>query len=120
MNRKDASVHFHIRWKHIPALDWESFSTKVLAEAAANLIARTGEKYTIEKHGEKCQRCREGAKTKSIGEFLPTSPITLRCPLCGARPGHDCKTSSAIRLDVVHLSRVKAATKMDNKDGRRT
>jgi hypothetical protein len=37
----------------------------------------------------------------------------LPCPVCGAKPGHDCKTPSKGRLYVVHLARVKAAAKMD-------
>jgi hypothetical protein len=54
---------------------------------------------------------------KSIPKFLPTSPMTLQCPSCGAKPGHDCKTPAKVRLYVVHLARVKAAAKMD-KDAR--
>jgi hypothetical protein len=46
-------------------------------------------------------------------EYLPISPITLPCPVCGAKPGHDCKTPSKGRLYVVHLARVKAAAKME-------
>ncbi len=49
----------------------------------------------------------------TIKESLPTSPITLVCPSCGAKPGHDCKTPSKVRLHVVHIARVKAAAKMD-------
>lgn len=54
-----------------------------------------------------------GTMKKSISEFLPTSPMTLPCPVCGARPGHDCRTPANVRLYVVHLARIKAATKMD-------
>jgi hypothetical protein len=46
-------------------------------------------------------------------KYLPISPMTLQCPSCGAKPGPDCKTPSKVRLYVVHIARVKAATKMD-------
>jgi hypothetical protein len=49
----------------------------------------------------------------NIKEYLPTSPITLVCPSCGAKPGHDCETPSKVRLHVIHIARVKAAAKMD-------
>jgi hypothetical protein len=64
MDRKNGSVHYHIRWAHIPLLDWKAFSTQALAEAAAKLLAHRGENYTIEEYGEGCRRCRE-AKSKS-------------------------------------------------------
>jgi coenzyme F420-reducing hydrogenase beta subunit len=65
MDRKDASVHYHIRWTQIPLLDWESFKTRVEAEAGAKILARQGETYKIEEHGEGCQRCRDATKAKS-------------------------------------------------------
>jgi hypothetical protein len=49
----------------------------------------------------------------TIKENLPISPITLRCPFCGAKSGRDCETSSAVQLATVHLARVKAAANMD-------
>jgi hypothetical protein len=51
MDRKE-TVHYHIRWAQIPLLDWESFMTRVEAEAAAKILARRGEAYTVEEHGE--------------------------------------------------------------------
>jgi len=61
------------------------------------------------------------AKT-TIPEYLPISPMTLRCPFCGAKSGKDCETFSKVRLGVVHMARVKAAAKMDeaSKGARRT
>jgi hypothetical protein len=59
-------------------------------------------------------------KDKSIPEFLPTGPMTLQCPICGAKPGHDCETPSKVRLYVVHLARVKAVKKMDKVAGKRS
>ena len=59
MDRKPETVHYHIRWAAIPLLDYESFNSRVEAEAAAQLLARHGEKYTIEEQGDGCQRCRE-------------------------------------------------------------
>ena len=58
-------------------------------------------------------------KDKSIPEFLTIGPMTLPCPICGAKPGNDCETPPKVRLYVVHLARVKAAKTMD-KDGRKT
>jgi hypothetical protein len=49
----------------------------------------------------------------TIREYLPISPITLPCPVCGAKPGHDCETPSRVRLYVIHLARIKAAAKTD-------
>ena len=66
MDRKDGKVHYHIRWAQIPLLDWESFHTRVEAEAAAQLLARWGEKYGIEEQGEGCQRCRDSANAKTL------------------------------------------------------
>lgn len=64
MDRKDGSVHFHIKWTQIPLLDWERFNTGVEAEAAAKKLARTGETYTVEERGEGCQRCRDGRESE--------------------------------------------------------
>jgi len=64
MDRKDRSVHYHIRWAQIPLLDYESFNTRVEAEAAAQVLERQGEKHTIEEQGDGCQRCRDVAKLK--------------------------------------------------------
>jgi len=50
---------------------------------------------------------------KTTIEYLPISPITLPCPLCGAKPGKDCETPSNVNLETVHVARVKAAAKMD-------
>ncbi len=50
--------------------------------------------------------------------LLPTNPLNLRCPLCEAKPGHDCETPSQVQLEIVHVARVKAAAKMD-KDARK-
>jgi hypothetical protein len=45
---------------------------------------------------------------------LPTSPMTLVCPLCGARPGHDCETTSHVPLAIVHVKRIEAAAYVDS------
>ena len=44
---------------------------------------------------------------------LPISPMTLVCPLCSAKPGHDCETVTGIHLPIVHVARVKAAAARD-------
>jgi hypothetical protein len=64
MDRKE-TIHYHIRWSQIPLLDFESFNTRVDAEAGAQVLARPGETYTIEEQGDGCQRCRDAAKEKS-------------------------------------------------------
>jgi len=56
---------------------------------------------------------KDGSSKTTSGENLPISPITLPCPVCGAKPGHDCETPSKVRLYVVHLARIKAAAEMD-------
>jgi hypothetical protein len=50
-----------------------------------------------------------------IPEVLPISPISLDCPLCGAKPGHDCETTSG-GFSAVHIDRIKAATRADKKN----
>ncbi len=39
---------------------------------------------------------------------LPTSPMTISCPLCKANPGYECETRSG-GFSIVHVARVKAA-----------
>jgi hypothetical protein len=50
-----------------------------------------------------------------IPEVLPVSAISLRCPMCGAKPGHDCETTSG-GFSAVHLVRLKAAARADKKN----
>ena len=57
MDRKDGIIHYHIRWAQIPLLDWESFNTRLEAEAAAQLLVRRCETYAVEEHGYGCKRC---------------------------------------------------------------
>jgi hypothetical protein len=64
MDRKE-TIHYHIRWTQIPLLEFESFKTHVEAEGAGQILARPGEAYTIEEHGEGCQRCWDAEKEKS-------------------------------------------------------
>ena len=47
-----------------------------------------------------------------IPEVLPTSPISLVCPFCGAKPGQDCATTSG-GFSVVHVMRIGAAALID-------
>jgi len=47
-----------------------------------------------------------------IPEVLPTSPLSLWCPYCGAAPGRDCRKSKG-GFATVHLMRVAAATLID-------
>jgi hypothetical protein len=41
------------------------------------------------------------------------SPMSLVCPLCGAKPDYACETASGGRLEVIHVARIKAAAKRD-------
>jgi hypothetical protein len=49
------------------------------------------------------------AKAKpSVPEILPTSPISLICPLCKAKPDHDCVTDIG-EFSAIHIARINAA-----------
>jgi hypothetical protein len=48
------------------------------------------------------------AKPKLWVQMLPTSPVTLACPRCKAKPGHDCVMLSG-KAPLVHVARIKAA-----------
>jgi hypothetical protein len=52
------------------------------------------------------------AKTK-IPEYLPISPLSIRCPLCRAKPNEVCGTALRGKLELVHIARIKAAAKLD-------
>ena len=49
---------------------------------------------------------------------LPTTPVSLRCPYCNARPGKDCSTSSG-GFAVVHTARILAALDKDASNNRK-
>lgn len=49
-----------------------------------------------------------------LPEVLPTSPLSLWCPYCGAQPGTDCQTRKG-GFAVVHLVRIAAAALIDTK-----
>jgi len=61
----DHNFHYHIRWEPAQLLDWESFQTSAEAEAAAQLLSRPSETYTIEERDEGCQRCRAALNLKT-------------------------------------------------------
>ena len=50
----------------------------------------------------------------ALPEVLPTSPLSLWCPYCGAQPGKDCETSAG-GFAVLHLLRIAAAALIDTK-----
>jgi hypothetical protein len=54
----------------------------------------------------------ENMKTE-IPEYLPISPLSVRCPLCDAEPNEICQAVSGGRFELVHVARVKAAAKLD-------
>jgi hypothetical protein len=59
------------------------------------------------------------AKIKvSIPDKLPTSPLSLVCPLCGAEPDQDCIKISH-NLSIIHVPRIAAAALVDNKAKRK-
>ena len=47
----------------------------------------------------------------SIPEVLAVSPISLTCPLCGAKPHHDCVPGH--EFGFVHVARIRAAAAKD-------
>lgn len=48
----------------------------------------------------------------AIPDALPTSPISLRCPYCGAGPGKDCEASDG-GTSLIHVQRIWAAAHQD-------
>lgn len=50
-----------------------------------------------------------------VPEVLPTSPLSLACPFCKAKPGKDCTTSKG-GFAAVHVARVAAAAAVDAKN----
>lgn len=53
------------------------------------------------------------AKSKpAVPDPLPTSPLSIGCPLCKADPGQDC-TAPADEIPLIHIQRIKAAATMD-------
>src|SRR6266403_1914909 len=47
-----------------------------------------------------------------IPDFIPTSPMTLVCPRCGAKPGQACASLKG-QQELVHVERIEAATAQD-------
>ena len=45
-----------------------------------------------------------------IPEILPTSPMTLSCPFCKAKPDRECSTKAG-GFAAVHVQRIVAAAK---------
>jgi hypothetical protein len=58
--------------------------------------------------------CCRVTKSKLLPKVLATSPKSLVCPFCKAKPSRDCATSSA-GFSIIHLARIKAAASVDNK-----
>jgi hypothetical protein len=52
-----------------------------------------------------------------IPEELPTSPISVNCPLCQAKAGEDCSTSSGA-FALLHVARIAAAAAKDKANKR--
>lgn len=52
------------------------------------------------------------ANRPRVPAVLPTDPLTLPCPFCGANAGQDCSTSTG-GFSVLHVVRVKAAASLD-------
>jgi hypothetical protein len=55
-------------------------------------------------------------KKTLVPEHLPISPVALVCPECHAKPGRDCITLPGGVVGIVHVSRIKAAAKLDRAD----
>jgi len=75
MNRKTENSHYHIRWSHLIALDWECFSTFPEAEARAKELVRRDETYIIEERGQDCPRCAVALSLKTAHDG-PVEPVT--------------------------------------------
>jgi hypothetical protein len=65
-----------------------------------------------------CDAVRMPKPRASIPEVLPTSPISLACPLCGAKPMRDCIKISG-NLSIIHVARIAAAASADKKTKRK-
>ena len=50
------------------------------------------------------------AKSNAAVPCLPTSPLSLKCPFCKAKPFKDCVTASG-QFSIVHVQRIEAAAK---------
>jgi len=48
---------------------------------------------------------------KRIPDVLPVSPLSLACPLCKAKPNHDCTSISS--YGILHVARIRAAAARD-------
>ena len=48
-----------------------------------------------------------------VPEHLLTSPLKLVCPECKAKRGKDCIPLPGGKVGILHLSRIKAAAKLD-------
>jgi len=59
-----------------------------------------------------CGMAKRKPSTEALPPVLPTSPLSLECPFCKAKPGRDCSTSSG-GFSVVHVARIKAAAAID-------
>ena len=49
-----------------------------------------------------------------LPEYIATSPTTLACPECNAKPGDVCEMLKD-ELAIVHIARIKLAVAMDLK-----
>ena len=49
-----------------------------------------------------------------VPEVLATSPLSVQCPFCGAKPGKDCSTRKG-GFAVLHLPRIDAAALIDKR-----
>ena len=76
MNRRYASVHYHIRWSRVLKLYWEWFGTRTEAEASAKQLVRGGETYIIEEAGQDCPRCRAAMNLKTDHD-APAKPVLV-------------------------------------------
>ena len=57
-------------------------------------------------------RMEKVTEKEGLGQ-VQVSPMTLVCPLCGAKPGCACETASGGTLEIIHVTRIKAAAAKD-------
>jgi hypothetical protein len=61
------------------------------------------------------KRNRPVEAVEKLPDLLPVSPLTILCPYCATRPGRVCATAAGVKLEIVHVARIKAAAAMDAK-----
>jgi hypothetical protein len=62
MNPVEHQFHFHITWSSKATPDWEPFTSRAEAEAAATAMVRPGESFEVQEADGDCSVCKPKAK----------------------------------------------------------